>query len=63
MTLYDAQRTGCYGDDRGEKVVVGRFLTSILAAALVLALGLAIVALTAAADRLPSERPIATKSM
>ena len=59
MTSYEAEATNGYGDGRAKKTDWSQLLVPIVAAALVLALGLALVAFTSEPED-PFARPAAT---
>ena len=63
MTSYEAEATNGYGNDRDRRTDWYQLLVPIVAAALVLALGLAVVGLTSGRDDAPSpNRPAAAES-
>ena len=57
MTSYEAEATNGYGNDRERRTDWYQLLVPIVAAALVLALGLAVVGLTSSRDDAPSPNP------
>jgi len=64
MTSYEAEATNGYGNDRDRRTDWYQLLVPIVAAALVLALGLAVVGLTGGRDDAPSSnRPAAAESL
>ena len=64
MTSYEAEATNGYGKDRERRTDWYQLLVPIVAAALVLALGLAVVGLTSGRDDAqPLNRPAATESL
>ena len=64
MTSYEAEATSTYGNDHDRRSGWYQFLVPIVAAALVLALGLAVVGLTSGRDNAPSpNRPAAAESL
>ena len=64
MTSYEAEATHSYGNDRDRRNGWYQLLVPIVAAALVLALGLAVVGLTNDRDNTPPlNRPAAAESL
>jgi len=64
MTSYEAETTNGYGNDRERRTDWYQLLVPIVAAALVLALGLAVVGLTSGRDDAPPpNRPAAAESL
>jgi hypothetical protein len=64
MTSYEAEATNGYGNDRERRTDWYQLLVPIVAAALVLTLGLAVVGLTSGRDDAPSSnRPVAAESL
>jgi len=64
MTSYEAEATSNYERDRDRRSGWYQFLMPIVAAALVLAFGLAVVGLTGGRDDAPSpNRPAAAESL
>ena len=64
MTSYEAETTNGYGNDRDRRTDWYQLLVPIVAAALVLALGLAVVGLTSGRDdEPPPNRPAAAESL
>jgi len=64
MTSYEAEAGGGYGNDRDRRTGWYQLLASIVAAAVVLALGLAIVGLTSGEDEAPPpNRPAAAETI
>ena len=64
MTSYEAEATNGYGNDRERRTDWYQLLVPIVAAALVLALGLAVVGLTSGRDDAqPPNRPAAAESL
>jgi len=64
MTSYETEATNGYGNDRERRTDWYQLLVPIVAAALVLALGLAVVGLTSGRDDAqPLNRPAATESL
>ncbi len=63
MTSYEAEADSGHGNDREQKTGWYQLLASIIAAAVVLALGLAVVGLTTPGDeKPPTNRPAAAES-
>ena len=63
MTSYEAEATSGYGNDRDRRTGWYQLLVPIVAAALVLALGLAVVGLTSGRDdEPPTNRPATAES-
>ena len=63
MTSYEAEAGNGYGNDRDRRTGWYQLLASIIAAAVVLALGLAVVGLTTGGDEAPpTNRPAAAES-
>ncbi len=64
MTSYEAEAKSAYGNDRDRSTGWYQLLVPIVAAALVLALGLAVVGLTSGRDdEPPPNRPTAAESL
>ena len=64
MTSYEAEATSGYGNDRDRRSGWYQLLVPIVAAALVLALGLAVVGLTSGRDDAPPPiRPAAAETI
>ncbi len=64
MTSYEAEAGNGYGNDRDRRTGWYQILASVIAAAVVLALGLAVVGLTAGEnDAPPTNRPAAAESL
>ena len=64
MTSYEAEADSGYGNDRDRRTGWYQVLASVIAAAVVLALGLAVVGLTTGDNEgPPANRPVAAESL